>query len=124
MSRAGSPNKNKQRLLNALKNEYGEDFEPVMQMAKNASRLQAIADEFYEGDKAEIESSDIDGGVKVSDKISTARVAQDAWDRIAQYTTPKLKSIEISGDPGAPIYTATTTAEEAAVINASLDEQY
>ena len=80
-SRAGSPNKNKQRLLNALKAEYGEDFDPVMQMAKNAHAIQ----ENIEAD---------------SNTDSNRMDAINAWDKIAQYTTPKLKSIEIDASIG------------------------
>lgn len=95
-SRAGSPNKNKQRLLKTLQAEYGEDFNPIMEMAKNASRLQDIADDFYKDDETLIETSDIEGGhIKVTDKISTAVIATNAWGRIAEYVTPKLKSVEI-----------------------------
>jgi hypothetical protein len=96
-SRAGSLNKNKERLLNALKKEYGEDFEPVMQMAKNASRLQKIADDLYESKDVLIEESAISGDVKVTDKITTAVIAQSAWGKVAKFTTPELKAIEISG---------------------------
>lgn len=79
-SRAGSPNKNKQRLLNALKKEYGEDFDPVMQMAKNANEIQKLVED---PDYSKADVSRID--------------AINAWDKIAQYTTPKLKAVEISG---------------------------
>jgi len=95
-SRAGSPNRSKQRLLKALQKEYGEDFEPVMQMAKNASRLQTIADSFYEEDEALVEKSELSGEFKVTDKIQTAVIAQNAWGKIAKFVTPELKSIEIS----------------------------
>lgn len=94
-SRAGSPNRSKQRLLKALQKEYGEDFEPVMQMAKNASRLQAIADDFYDNERIIIEESDLNGDAKVTDKIQTAVIAQNAWGKIAKFVTPELKSVEI-----------------------------
>jgi len=103
-SRAGSPNKNKQRLLKALQAEYGEDFNPVMQMAKNAHEIQRSIDE------GETENSRLD--------------AMNAWDKVAVYTTPKLKAIEITGDPEAPVYTAETTAEEVDLIKSRLDEEF
>lgn len=102
-SRAGSPNKSKQRLLKTLQAEYGDDFDPVMQMAKNAHEIQE-----------QIDNGDSDGRIE----------AINAWDKIAQYTTPKLKAIEITGDPAAPIYTSVTTKEEAAIIKQQLDEEY
>ena len=105
-SRAGSPNKNKQRLLKALQAEYGEDFDPVMQMAKNAHEIQKKIDE-------DESSSDVN-----------RMDAINAWDKVAVYTTPKLKSIEVTGDPEAPVYTAQTTKTEAAAISAALDEEY
>lgn len=104
MSRLGKPNRNKQRLLKALQDEYGEDFNPVMAMAKNANRLQIIADEFYDEDKSLIEESDLEGGtVKVTDKINTAIVAQNAWGKIAKFVTPELKAIELTGGDGGPL---------------------
>lgn len=84
-SRAGSPNKNKQRLLKALQAEYGDNFNPIMEMAKNASRLQAIADTHY--DEKTVDESEIQ---------NSAVIAQTAWGKIAEYVAPKLKSIEIS----------------------------
>lgn len=68
-----------------------------MEMAKNASRLQAIADKLYDDDEVLIEKSDLEGGtVKLTDKVSTAVIAQNAWGKIAEYVAPKLKSVEIT----------------------------
>lgn len=83
-SRAGKPNKNKSFLMNRLQEQYGDDFHPIMKMADNAVRLQEILDE--------VPPEDIDKlfvGLKMS---------VDAWDKIAQYTEPKLKAIEVTGE--------------------------
>lgn len=106
-SRAGSPNRNKQRLLKALQKEYGDDFEPVMKMAGNASFLQGIADEYQGAHSYEEELTDGDPkegsgpGIlsAIKDKaIAASKEANAEWDRIAKYTTPQLKAVEITGD--------------------------
>ena len=74
-SRAGSPNRNKAFLLNRLQDMYGDDFHPIMRMAENAVVL-------HEQAKASMEPGDL-------------RLSIDAWDKIAQYTEPKLKATEI-----------------------------
>ena len=75
----GSTSKNKQFLLNRLQDMYGEDFHPIMKMAGNAVKLQEVADE------AEAKPSDL-------------VTASKAWGDIAEYTEPKLKSIEHKGN--------------------------
>jgi hypothetical protein len=77
-SRAGSPNRNKQFLLNKLKEMYGEDFHPIMRMAENAVSLQNIAE--------------------AEQDVQALKAALDGWDKVAQYTEPKLKAIEHSLD--------------------------
>lgn len=81
MSRqAGTPNKNKPFLLNRLKDMYGDDFHPIMKMAENAVKLHEIA-------ATTQESADI-------------KAAIDGWDKIATYTEPKLKAVEVTGADG------------------------
>jgi citrate synthase len=77
-SRAGSPNKNKAFLLNRLQDMYGEDFHPIMQAAANAKMLH---------DKA-----------RSTEDPNDLKASIDAWDKIAQYTEPKLKATEIHLD--------------------------
>ena len=89
---AGSTTKNKRGLLARLQQEYGKDFHPIMQMAKNADRLQTIIDEMQPEEGEELETSEVDRlfvGIKL---------AGDAWDKVAQYTEPKLKAVEHSGN--------------------------
>ena len=75
-SRAGSPNRNKTFLLNRLQDMYGDDFHPIMRMAENAVTLHDQA--------------------RSTNDPSDLKASIDAWDKIAQYTEPKLKASEIS----------------------------
>ena len=74
-SRAGSPNKNKAFLLSRLQAMYGDQFHPIMRMAEQAAKLHNLASNSE--DRDDLKSS------------------IDAWDKIAQYTEPKLKATEI-----------------------------
>jgi hypothetical protein len=55
---------------------YGEDFHPIMRMAENAVTLHDQA-------RGTMDPADLKASI-------------DAWDKIAQYTEPKLKASEIS----------------------------
>ena len=77
-SRAGSPNKPKRLLITRLEKAYGAQFHPIMRLAENAVRLEEIA--------------------KQSNDVTALRASVDAWDRIAQYTEPKLKAVEVKSD--------------------------
>ena len=77
-SRLGSPNKNKRFLLNRLQDMYGDDFHPIMKMAESAVRLHGLA--------AQTQS------------VSDLKCSIDAWDKIAQYTEPRLKSVDLGID--------------------------
>ena len=84
-SRLGSRNKNKKFLLNRLQEMYGDDFHPILKMAENATTLHRIAAE--------------------SSSVSDLKLSIDAWDKVAQYTEPKLKAIDIglaSGSANTP----------------------
>ena len=77
-SRAGSPNRNKAFLLDRLRDMYGDDFHPIMRMAENAVTL-------HEQARGTLDVADLKSSI-------------DAWDKIAQYTEPKLKASEIKLD--------------------------
>ena len=79
-SRKGSPNRNKNFLLKRLEDMYGKDFHPIMRMAESAVQLQKIADEEQD--------------------VQAFKAALDGWDKIASYTEPKLKSVEVTGKDG------------------------
>lgn len=80
----GSLNKNKDFLLTRLQAMYGKDFHPIMRMAENADRLQKVLDEVPNEDAAVLFV-----GLKTS---------IDAWDKVASYTEPKLKAVEVTGE--------------------------
>ena len=82
-SRKGSPNKNKEYLMNRLKDMYGDDFDPIIRMAEQATRLHAAA----------IDAEDT--------KVLTDSI--NGWDKIAQYVQPKLKAVELTGEDGSSI---------------------
>ena len=69
----------KEHFVKRMQNIYGENFDPLMKMAENSMRLQEIADNESDNANAQIE-------------------ANKEWERIAQFTTPKLKSVEHTGD--------------------------
>ena len=83
MSRIGIPNKNKKFLLARLQDMYGESFHPILKMAEAASKLDYIAEE--EGD------------------VTALNAAINAWSKVAEYTEPKLKAVEIRADEGAVV---------------------
>ena len=96
-NRAGSPNKNKAFLLNRLQDMYGEDFHPIMKIAANCNELQIGLDE--------MEAPDEDASLEQLIDYREGRVAaitraNAEWSRIAEYTEPKLKAIELVADVG------------------------
>jgi len=76
----GATGRNKKFLLNRLQDMYGDDFHPIMSAAKNAYEMNKIAEQT--GD------------------IQDHERASKAWDRIAEYTEPRLKAVEHSGHDG------------------------
>lgn len=84
----GSSNKNKTFLLNRLKEMLGEDFHPIMNMAKNASEFQKLVDD------KKIEPALMGGAYIEANKL---------WGGIAEYVEPKLKAVEISGNAENPL---------------------
>lgn len=81
-SREGSPNKNKQALVSLLQKQY-PGYQPVLEIAKAAHKLSEMAEQ--EG---------------------TAELWRDAGsmhERVAQYVTPKLKAVEVTGPDGGAI---------------------
>lgn len=91
-----SEDKNRKFLLNRLKDMYGDDFDPIMKAAENAVEMQNMATiELTTDQLEEMSSQDM---IRVTDSVFARRKeCVAAWDRIAQYITPKLKAIEHSG---------------------------
>ena len=71
----GSLNKNKQSLLARLKLQYGDEFDPIMRMAEQAVEIHKTANETRD--------------------IEDRKDAVTAWEKIAKYTTPQLKAVEV-----------------------------
>lgn len=82
----GSPNRNSKFLLQRLKEMYGEDFEPVMAAAENAVRMQQIALESQQS--------------MAEDEFIQRKECVNAWEKVAQYVSPKLKAVEMTGADG------------------------
>tara|TARA_B110000503_G_scaffold106393_1_gene158860 strand:+ start:4449 stop:4760 length:312 start_codon:yes stop_codon:yes gene_type:complete len=57
---------------------YGAEFHPIMKMAEAASKLDGIAEQ--EGD------------------VAALTAALNGWSKIAEYTEPKLKAVEVRAD--------------------------
>ena len=74
-SRKGIPNKPKQALLNHLQRKFGDEWNPVIDMAEHAVELSKAA--------------------VVSRKKEDREAAIAALDKVAVYVTPKLKQMEV-----------------------------
>ena len=70
--------KNKKFLLKRLQDMYGESFHPIIRMAERAN--------------------DLDNLATTEPDAITLKASIDAWDKIANYTEPKLKAVEVSSD--------------------------
>lgn len=101
-SRLGSSNKNKKFLLNRLQKMYGDKFHPIMSIAANCKELQDAANAI-EIPKIDEDPEDLDDAMSqvkayvaaINAKHKALRVANAEWSRIAEYTEPKLKSVDI-----------------------------
>lgn len=101
-SRQGSPNKNKSFLLNRLQKMYGDDFHPIIKIAQNCVTLQERVDEIKVPDIDVDTSADgIETAVAAHKaKVDAIKTANNEWSRIAEYTEPKLKAMELTGADG------------------------
>lgn len=98
MSRKGTINKNKQFLLSRLQDMYGDDFHPIMRIAENCHVVQKAADDIVVPALPEKpDADDIKERQENVDRMITAlKGANYEWSRLAEYTEPKLKAIEIN----------------------------
>lgn len=92
---AGTPNKNKRSLKAELKKKYGAEFDVIMMMAENCQTLHGIAQTHKTGKVSFADQETIDAS-------SSAVLANNALEKLAQYVEPKLKAIEISGELSMP----------------------
>ena len=87
--------------MNRLRELYGDDFDPVIKMSENADfmhQLSETARKAVESEEPTIDSPLVEAAAKASkDSI-------DAWDKVAKYTTPQLKSIEVNLDANVGIH--------------------
>ena len=85
---ANIPNRNKKYLLNRLRDMYGDDFDPILKMAEGADALQREVGNSEQPDPHMVKS------------------AIDAWEKVAQYTEPKMKAqapcVEFDFDDSSP----------------------
>ena len=88
--KVGSHNKAKERLFKALVLEYGEDFDPVLQMAKNAMCLQGRSDALIE---AQPEDTDLP-----RDVITAIQDANKEWEKVAPYVQAKMKQVDVNAE--------------------------
>jgi hypothetical protein len=78
---------------------YGKDFEPMIKAAENAIAMEGLA-----------QQNDVDDDTK----FSRHKECVTAWEKIGQYTNPKLKAIEVTGEDGGPV----VTTVERVIVNA------
>jgi len=77
----GSMTRSRERLLKALQAEWGDDFDPVMQMARNAMALQKHIESVIEGHE---------------NPVSLYSEAVDIWGKIAKFTNAQPKAVEVT----------------------------
>lgn len=93
----GASSRNKKFLLNRLQKMYGDDFHPIMSIAANCKEMQDKAEAIplpILPDKPTAEEIEAYHSA-LDNRISALRIANAEWSRIAEYTEPKLKSVEI-----------------------------
>lgn len=100
----GSKNKPKRLLISRLEELYGDEFNPIMKMAENAVILQQITDNelkefgmFVDDHMGEFVSNNErqQYNAHLSRVKDSAVDSINAWDKVAQYTQPKLKAVEV-----------------------------
>ena len=74
---------NEKFLNNRLKAMYGEDFDAIINIAENCVKMQAL-----------VKQKEDTGKIEPDDYIN----ANKEWERMGQFTTPKLKSVEHTGE--------------------------
>lgn len=93
-SRKGSPDKRKTALIALLQQKY-PGYQPVIEIAEAAHRLTSLAKAADEAEEIEV-------------RVQAGTLWKDAGaqhDRVAKYTTPQLKAVEITGRDGEPVRT-------------------
>lgn len=89
--KAGTPNRSKEYLMQRLKEMYGNDFDPLMRMAENAHNM-------MEQTKCYMDANPKDH----KEIFGLHERTVGAFDKIAAYTQPKLKAVEVKMDNADP----------------------
>lgn len=71
--------------MKRLQDIYGANFHPIMNMASNCVRIQTAVDKMIEDDPTNNKLT-----------VEACKIANDQWDKLAVYTEPKLKAIEVT----------------------------
>lgn len=115
-SRAGKRNRNTEFLKNTLKKMYEQDFDPIIKAVENALRMQDIADGKILK-KEDIQGADNeDLSSLILNEFDMRKDCVTAWEKIGQYTSPKLKALALSGDVGVHESVSDLSDEELAEI--------
>lgn len=100
----GSLNKNKQYLWKRLQEILGDDFDPVINMAENAMFLHGAAHEHQAAYRAAVDAGLTEEAKELlAPAVETTERAVASLDKIAKYTNPQLKAVEVSVDPDTPV---------------------
>lgn len=98
----GAESRNTKFLMNKLRDMFGDDFDPIIKAAENAVAMQELATPSFT--KEQLEEMDGVSMMKATESEFQRRIAcVTAYDKIAQYVTPKLKAMEITGEDGGAI---------------------
>jgi len=88
----GSTGRNKERLWKALRKEYGEDFDPIVEMSGNSMFLQGIAN------NAKAEYRERPELNELKDKaVEAVQTANAQWKEVAPYLAAKYQTVTLEG---------------------------
>ena len=88
----GSTGRNKERLWKALRKEYGEDFDPIVEMSGNSMFLQGIAN------NAKAEYRERPELNELKDKaVEAVQTANGQWKEVAPYLAAKYQTVTLEG---------------------------
>ena len=76
----GTPNRNNAFLMRKLKDMFGKDFDPILKAAEMAVNIHAVAESTRD--------------------MADMKASVDAWDKVAQYVTPRLKAVDVQDSSG------------------------
>ncbi len=83
----GIPNRNRGYTLNKLKEMWGDDFDPLVKMAESCNELIKLASDYKK-----------EHPTNWTEIFSFNERIVSSFDKVASYTQPKLKAIEVKTD--------------------------